>query len=646
MKKTNIYFIPIFIFVFSSISFAQSTSCITLTKDLYVGLSDSSTQGEVSILQNFLKTKGYATSLSVTGFFGVGTQVAVQTFQSRSNIVSSGSPSSTGYGAVGALTRKKIKDISCGYITTTTGSPSAPSSPAQSGGGLTIGSRGTEVTKLQEFLISHGYVSLIPAGATGYFGGQTRAALAAFQIANGISPAVGYFGPITKAKVASMSGVSVPAIPCSNGALFSTLTGLSCTASPIPPIPPILPITPIPPVTPTPPTNLPSLPKCNDGIDNDGDAVIDYPYEPGCSSPTDSSESNDPLLLLQNNYDNSLWNIGYSLGGKKTYIVGDDFGDQTTGTVDLAELQSIIEGHSGYPAIPTSFNGYAVLDIEVPYLNWLRESASSQHFQYAQSEMLKALNLAKQLRPNAKWGYYDIPNFLIHFPGGSWADASESARASEIALVFQPIELINAVDFYAPSIYSPYPSASTAAYLVAKEKARNREAVKISIAHSNGKPVFTYISDRFWNSNPVYNYMAMPYQEFIEKQFIGMDYGADGVFLWGGDNYWYNLGYVFDPATLPAYALDSRLQIRAAWDQELPSGIDPHTYINAFQEQTLRITAQELFGTNYTPIWPLFNDVEETSEDGSKVGEPVAFLPNTLQQFAAVFMAVLRFLGF
>lgn len=69
---------------------------------------------------------------------------------------------------------------------------------------LTIGSTGADVTSLQTMLIAGGYS--IPAGATGYFGAQTQAALAAFQAANGISPAVGYFGPITRAKVNGMGG--------------------------------------------------------------------------------------------------------------------------------------------------------------------------------------------------------------------------------------------------------------------------------------------------------------------------------------------------------------------------------------------------------------------------------------------------------
>ena len=32
------------------------------------------------------------------------------------------------------------------------------------------------------------------------------------------------------------------------------------------------------------------MPACSDGIDNDGDGLVDYPMDPGCSSPTDDSE--------------------------------------------------------------------------------------------------------------------------------------------------------------------------------------------------------------------------------------------------------------------------------------------------------------------------------------------------------------------
>lgn len=86
------------------------------------------------------------------------------------------------------------------------GSSSSSSSCAQFTMDLTMGASGAEVTALQNFLIGKGHA--IAAGATGYFGGQTQAALSAFQSANGISPAAGYFGPVTRAKVNGMCTTS------------------------------------------------------------------------------------------------------------------------------------------------------------------------------------------------------------------------------------------------------------------------------------------------------------------------------------------------------------------------------------------------------------------------------------------------------
>ena len=71
---------------------------------------------------------------------------------------------------------------------------------------LTVGSMGASVTALQNRLIADG--NAIAAGATGYFGAQTKAALAGWQAANNVSPAVGYYGPLTSA---AMSASCTPA---------------------------------------------------------------------------------------------------------------------------------------------------------------------------------------------------------------------------------------------------------------------------------------------------------------------------------------------------------------------------------------------------------------------------------------------------
>ena len=72
-----------------------------------------------------------------------------------------------------------------------------------------MGDKGGEVMEIQKFLNTHGaVVAASGAGSAGMetstFGGLTKAAVAKFQAANGVSPAAGYWGPITRAKANSM----------------------------------------------------------------------------------------------------------------------------------------------------------------------------------------------------------------------------------------------------------------------------------------------------------------------------------------------------------------------------------------------------------------------------------------------------------
>ncbi|MEK7624345.1 MAG: hypothetical protein AAB404_01270 [Patescibacteria group bacterium] len=77
---------------------------------------------------------------------------------------------------------------------------------------LTLGSKGDDVKALQDLLISankgSAAASLAAVGATSFFGNLTKAALSEYQAAAGVSPAVGYFGPKTRAYVASLGGTT------------------------------------------------------------------------------------------------------------------------------------------------------------------------------------------------------------------------------------------------------------------------------------------------------------------------------------------------------------------------------------------------------------------------------------------------------
>jgi len=100
---------------------------------------------------------------------------------------------------------------------------------------LTIGSRGTQVTALQNWLLGQGYQ--IPAGATGYFGAQTQAAVKAFQVNKSIMPTAGYYGNLTAAAVAEIintaggggAGTGTVGNLCPNG---NTLAS-NCATAPV-----------------------------------------------------------------------------------------------------------------------------------------------------------------------------------------------------------------------------------------------------------------------------------------------------------------------------------------------------------------------------------------------------------------------------
>lgn len=90
-------------------------TCISLSHNLRSDDTDAATNGEVSKLQEWLvRQPGTLAGTSIypeariTGYFGPATMRAVQRWQAKHNIVSSGDPDSTGYGYVGRRTRAAI----------------------------------------------------------------------------------------------------------------------------------------------------------------------------------------------------------------------------------------------------------------------------------------------------------------------------------------------------------------------------------------------------------------------------------------------------------------------------------------------------------------------------------------------------------
>ena len=104
---------------------------------------------------------------------------------------------------------------------------------------LTVGSTGDDVKCLQQYLNGAGHkVSASGAGSPGnestYFGALTRAAVAKWQAANGVSPAVGYFGSISRAKYSALAAAAPAPAPAPAGtpAPVPAGSGLTVTLAP------------------------------------------------------------------------------------------------------------------------------------------------------------------------------------------------------------------------------------------------------------------------------------------------------------------------------------------------------------------------------------------------------------------------------
>src|SRR3989338_5048557 len=188
-------------FVILMPSLSLAAMCVDIARTLT--LNTKGTDG--SRLQEFLRTNaGYAGTISNN--MGPLTIAALTRWQIYKGIISSNT--TPGAGTTGPKTRAAL---AC-----TKAAVTLPSSPSPTTGSITrdlsIGSRGTDVSALQTFLIAQGFLS---ATATGYFGSLTEAAVRQYQAAQNIvssgTPATtgyGAVGPRTRAAIVQQQGIS------------------------------------------------------------------------------------------------------------------------------------------------------------------------------------------------------------------------------------------------------------------------------------------------------------------------------------------------------------------------------------------------------------------------------------------------------
>ncbi len=86
--------------------------CIDIPVDLKPNYFDVGGPGPITRLQEFLKETGDFTR-EPTGYYGPATTASVQKWQARHGLVSSGTPETNGYGAVGPRTRAAMRGTAC-----------------------------------------------------------------------------------------------------------------------------------------------------------------------------------------------------------------------------------------------------------------------------------------------------------------------------------------------------------------------------------------------------------------------------------------------------------------------------------------------------------------------------------------------------
>lgn len=188
-----------------------STTPVLFTTTLRRGVQNTDVKRLQQLLNSDLDTQissaGVGSVGNETNYFGSLTERAVQKFQVKYGIVSSGTPSTTGYGLVGPQTILKLNEVSGGEVVTVTIESSTIFSR-----NLNLGILGEDVIQLQQVLNSDTDTQVVSVGAgssgqeTNYYGSLTERAVQKFQIKHGIvsdatNPGYGFVGPKTRAKL-------------------------------------------------------------------------------------------------------------------------------------------------------------------------------------------------------------------------------------------------------------------------------------------------------------------------------------------------------------------------------------------------------------------------------------------------------------
>lgn len=208
---------------------------------------------------------------------------------------------------------------------------------------------------------------------------------------------------------------------------------------------------------------------------------------------------------------------------KPIFLIGGAAIDpENKGVIDSISLKQNIE--NVIPINDTS--GIAILDWEGKSMDKLATlPTGDSEFDKVLNQGIEMIRIAKEVRPEIKWGIYALP--LRNY----WA-INEEWRSR----CFMLIPLLRKCDVITPSVYQFYPDS-----LFKNENKfyiENNVRLSLNLALLLKKPVLPFVTHRFGNSSLIPKKEVIQDIDLIFKTHY-LDNKVTGIIWWGPDEYYY-----------------------------------------------------------------------------------------------------------
>lgn len=167
---------------------------------------------------------------------------------------------------------------------------------------------------------------------------------------------------------------------------------------------------------------------------------------------------------------------------------------------DSVSFRQGIEKH--FPGVADT--GIGIIDWETKTFDSLcYQPANSKAFKRSISRFTEILDIAKRLRPNVRWGIYNVPYYSY------WKRADQTWKNQ--GEILKP--LLAKTDILMISLYDFYKDGTQ--YTDDKAFVQENMRMALQVAQELGKPLFVFIWQRYHNSNPDNGLELIPQQEFV-----------------------------------------------------------------------------------------------------------------------------------